>query len=75
MKDVIRMIQGGANPQQIILNYLEQQMSGTPMGDNLIALAKEGNTKGIENFARNYMRQNGMDFDTEFNNFRKNFGL
>jgi hypothetical protein len=28
-------------------------MAGTPMGDNLISLAKNGNTTDIESIARN----------------------
>lgn len=40
------------------------------MGDNLINLARNGNTQGIEEFARNYLKQNGKDFDQEFSAFR-----
>lgn len=50
-------------------------MSGTPMGDNLIQLAKNGNSRDIESIARNIFSQNGRDFDSEFNNFRNTFGL
>ena len=33
-------------------------------------LAKSGNVQGIEEFARNYVKQNGKDFDQEFSAFR-----
>ena len=72
---ILQMIRKGGNPQQIMLNLMEQQMSGTPMGDNLIQLAKNGNSKDIESIARNIFSQNGRDFDSEFNNFRNTFGL
>ena len=65
----------GYRPEQITLNILESQMKGTPMGDNLIKLAREGNGKEIEKIARNLAAQRGIDFDTEFNAFRKQFGL
>ena len=68
-------IKKGYNPEQIMMNVLEQRMGGTPMGDNLISLARQGNTKEIEKIARNLASQKGMDFDKEFNAFRKQFGL
>lgn len=70
MNDILSMIKNGGNPQQIMMNLLETQMKGTPMGDNLINLAKSGNIQGIEEFARNYVKQNGKDFDQEFSAFR-----
>ena len=45
--DIIRMIKTGANPQQIMLQYLEGQ-SNTPMGANLLNLARQNNTAEIE---------------------------
>lgn len=68
--NILSMIKNGGNPQQIMMNLLETQMKGTPMGDNLINLAKSGNVQGIEEFARNYVKQNGKDFDQEFSAFR-----
>ena len=68
-------IKRGYNPEQIMMNVLEQRMGGTPMGDNLISLARQGNAKEIEKIARNLASQRGMDFDKEFNAFRKQFGL
>lgn len=37
---LIQMIKGGQNPQQLVMNILEQQMQNTPMGANLLSLAK-----------------------------------
>lgn len=72
--DIIRMIKTGANPQQIMLQYLEGQ-SNTPMGANLLNLARQNNTAEIEKIARNTLAQQGRDFDAEFRAFRQNFGL
>jgi hypothetical protein len=33
-------IKRGSNPEQIMMNVLEQRMGGTPMGNNLISLAR-----------------------------------
>ena len=72
--DIIKMIRTGANPQQIMLQYLEGQ-SNTPMGANLLNLARQNNTAEIEKIARNTLAQQGRDFDTEFRAFRQNLGL
>ena len=45
---LIMMIKSGQNPQQLLMSVLENQMQGTPMGDNLIRLAKENKTAEIE---------------------------
>lgn len=50
-------------------------MKGTPMGDNLINLARQGNTAEIEKIARNIAAQQGIDYDKEFSVFKKNLGL
>jgi hypothetical protein len=50
---LVQMIKGGANPQQLLMNVLESSMSNTPMGQNLLTLAKGNQTRGIEQMARN----------------------
>jgi hypothetical protein len=50
-------------------------MRGTPMGDNLISLARQGNTAEIERIARNLVAQKGMDYDKEFKAFKQSLGL
>lgn len=75
MNPIIQMIKNGGNPEQIMLAMLEQQMGQTPMGQNLIQLARQGNGAEIESIARNIFSQNGRDFDSEFQKFRKEIGL
>lgn len=69
------MIKQGYNPQQIMMNVLQTQMGGTPIGDNLLRLAQNGDTAGIEKIARNMTTERGLDFDKEFAAFRKKFGF
>lgn len=73
--ELIMMIKQGYNPQQLVLNVLQSSMRGTPMGDNLINLAQQGNKAEIERIARNLAQQQGLDFDTEFNAFKSKIGL
>lgn len=74
---LIQMIKGGQNPQQLMISVLEQQMAsnGNPIFGNLLNLAKSGRTADIEKFARNLAKEQGLDFDKEFNAFRQKFGL
>ena len=71
----IEMIKGfigkGMNPQQILGNVMKN--NSNPVFDTLIEKAKEGDSKGVENFARNLFKEQGRDFDKEFIEFRKNF--
>ena len=43
------------------------------MLNNLIQMAQKGDTKGVENFARNLCKEKGQDFDKEFATFMSNF--
>ena len=71
----IEMIKGfigkGMNPQQILSNVMKN--NSNPVFNNLIEKAKEGDTKGVETFARNLFKEQGRDFDKEFAEFRKKF--
>lgn len=74
MNQIISMIKNGQNPQQVMMNLL-QGMQNTPMGVNLLNLAKNNRSAEIEQIARNLMREQGKDFDTEFQAFRRKYGL
>lgn len=71
---LIQMIKQGQNPQQLMLSILEGQ-AGTPMGANFLKLARNGQTAEIEKIARNLCKERGVDFDQEFNNFRRMLGV
>ena len=72
---LIQAIKNGQNPQQLMLNILQNNMSGTPLGDNLINMVKRGDSAGIEKIVRNVSQQRGIDFDREFPEFVKTLGL
>lgn len=50
-------------------------MKGTPMGENLLTLAKNNDSSGIEKVVRNIFAQRGIDFDKEFMAFKQSLGL
>ena len=68
--NIIKMFKG-QNPKQLAMNMAKQ--NSNPMIANLIKMANEGKTQGIEEFARNIMQERGMDFDSEFANFMQLF--
>lgn len=72
---LVQMIKGGSNPQQLMISILENQMANNPMGQNLLSLAKNNQTQDIEQIARNICQQRGVDYDTAFNNFKNSLGL
>ena len=72
---LIQMIKSGKNPQQLLMSVLENEMSNTPMGQQLLMLAKNNEAQGIEQIARNICYQRGVDFDKEFNAFKNQLGI
>lgn len=72
---IIQLIRNGANPQQIMMKFLEDELQNTPLGVNLLDLAKNNRSAEIEQIARNIYKQRGLDYDTEFNAFKQTLGL
>lgn len=68
---LIQLIKGGYNPQQLVMNILQQQNPNNPILNNAKTLAENGNTSGLEQIARNLAAQRGLDFDKQFANFKK----
>ena len=60
------------NPKDLLINFMTQN-NQNPMINNLIGMAKNGNTAEIEKFARNIFKEQGRDFDKEFSSFMQNF--
>jgi hypothetical protein len=77
MNFIQMIIKGGGNPQQIVMNMMEEKIktSSNPLLANLYELAKNNQTGEIEKVARNMFKEQGKDFDKEFNSFKKFFGL
>ena len=68
------------NPMNVIKQYMMQGLTpqnilsklsiNNPILNNVIKMAQNGDTKGVEAFARNICEQKGLNFDTEFNKFK-----
>ena len=72
---MIQMAKNHQNPEQMMLQFLQQQAQQNPMGQNLLSLAKAGNTADNKKIARNICASRGVDFDKEFAAFKQSLGL
>lgn len=68
---IMQLLRGIKNPKETVFQLLKG--NNNPIMKNLVEMVEKGDTKGVENFARNYMKSQGKDFDQEFNNFKSMF--
>lgn len=69
--NMIKGMMGNMNPKNMVMNMLKGNTN--PIFANLIEMANKNDIKGLENFARNYMKDKGRDYDKEFNDFKSMF--
>lgn len=67
---LIQMIKGGQNPQQLVMNILQQQSKNNPVLNNAMSMLQNKNTSGLQMLARNLAAQRGIDFDKEYTNLK-----
>lgn len=65
---LVQMLKGG-NPQQIAMSLIQQNFPNDPTVQNLVQYAQKGDTKSLEQFATQMFQSQGLDFNTEMNNF------
>lgn len=58
--------------QQMMSN---NQMMSNPMIKNAMSMAQSGNSKGIEQMARNLCKEKGINPDDVMKQIRSNFGM
>lgn len=70
--NIFRMMRGG--PQQFIQQIMgNNQMMNNPIMKNTMQMAKQGNTQGIEQMARNLCKEKGLNADDVFNQIKSRF--
>ena len=70
--NILQMIRQGS-PRQAVEQLLSRNTN--PMIRELVNKAKNGDSKGVEEFARNLYKQQGKNYDEEFNKFINELGL
>lgn len=69
--NMMKAMMGKMSPKDIAISMLKN--NSNPMLSNLIDMANKGDTKGIEEFARNICKEKNIDFDKDFTDFMNNF--
>lgn len=69
--NMLKGLMGNMNPKNIVMNMLKN--NSNPIFNNLIEMAEKNDAEGVEQFARNYMKDKGRNFDKEFNDFKNMF--
>ena len=61
----------GMTPKGIVKNMV----GNNPIFNNLIEMAEKGDEKGVETFARNMLKERGLDLDKELANFKQTLNI
>lgn len=69
--DFIKLMSQKMTPEQLAMKLLEG--NSNPMLKNLIQLAKNGDKQSVEVFAKNLFKEQGKNFDKEYEDFMKSF--
>ena len=65
------LMSGGLTPKGIAMQMMNNNPN--PILKNLVEMAQKGDYQGIENIARNIYKEQGKDFDKEYNEFKQLF--
>ena len=74
--NAFQMLGAMKNPQQFLQQIMgNNQMMQNPIIKNTVKMAQSGDTKGIEQLARNLCKEKGINADDMFNQMKNNFGM
>ena len=65
------LMKGGLTPKGIAMQMLNN--NSNPMLKNLVEMAEKGDYQSIENIARNIYKEQGKNFDQEYEQFKQLF--
>ena len=76
MMNPLQFMKAMRNPQEFMQNIMNNnEIMQNPMIKNAVQMAKNGDTKGIEQLARNLCKENGINADDMFNQMKNKFGM
>lgn len=67
---IISALKQGGSPQKIVMQMMQTMGPQNNMFSQMINMANNGQTRDLENMARQIFTQNGRSFDSEFTNFK-----
>lgn len=65
---LLGMLKGG-NPQAVAEQIIQTNFPNDPTMQNLLQMGRKGDTKGLQQFAQQFLGQQGKDFNSEMGNF------
>ncbi len=72
----MNFFQSFRSPQQFLQSMIgNSQVMRNPMAKNAIGMAQNGDTKGIEQMARNLCREKGVNPDEMMNQIKSRMGM
>ena len=71
---LMQMMRSG-NPQQAIWGMIKSEAGNNPVLNNALNMAQQGDSKGLEELARNLCKTNGVDADQAMNQIKSQFGI
>ena len=74
LMQLMQMMRSGT-PQQMIFNNLKSQAGNNPVLGNALDMAQKGDSKGLEELARNLCKTNGVDADEAIKQLKSQFGI
>lgn len=76
MKNLLQLFSGIKNPQQFLQSMMSNsQIMGNPMAKNAIDMMQNGDTKGVEQMARNLCKEKGVNPDEIMQQMKQKFGM
>lgn len=72
----IQIMQAVKNPQALLQQMMgNNQLMSNPMARNAMQMAQNGDSKGIEQMARNLCKEKGIDADKAFESIKSQLGM
>lgn len=76
MNNPLSFVQAMRNPQTFIQSMMKNnEVMKNPILKNTIEMAQSGNSKGVEELARNLCKEKGINTDEALNKIKSQFGI
>lgn len=75
LSQVFNVMRSGGNPQALLSNIIQQNVSGNPVMQNVLGLMNSGNYGQIETIARNLCKEKGINPDEMIKNLQSQYGF
>lgn len=72
---IMKMIKGGGNPQQMLMNMMKGHAGSNPVMNNALQMMEKGDNAGLEKLARNLCSEKGINADEAFNQIKGQFEM